>query len=78
MSGQEKHLTLEPLMRYSPNCVRNYRGPFRKESFKGIGILRTFLDHAEHEVHQLFERHYTLPAEILLSFFCTVCIVRFF
>jgi hexosaminidase len=27
MSGQEEHLTLERLIRYSRNCVRNYREP---------------------------------------------------
>jgi hypothetical protein len=38
-----------------------------EEAFKGV--LRTFLDRARHEVHQLFECHFTLPAEILFSFF---------
>jgi hypothetical protein len=40
---------------------------FREKPFKGV--LRAFLYHIEHEPHQLLERHFTVPAEILFPFF---------
>ncbi|MDR1147361.1 MAG: hypothetical protein LBK66_01900 [Spirochaetaceae bacterium] len=37
---------------------------FREEPLKSV--LKTFLDHAEHEIHQLFERYFTILTEIQL------------
>jgi hypothetical protein len=46
-----------------------------KKPFKRV--LQTLLHHAEHEPHQLFERHLTVPGEILLPFLGTALICRF-
>jgi hypothetical protein len=33
------------------------------------GVFGAFLDHAEHELYQFFEEHFTIPGELLCSFF---------
>jgi hypothetical protein len=40
MSGQEKHLTLERLMSYSLNYIRNYRVPYFYYFFSKIILLQ--------------------------------------
>jgi hypothetical protein len=49
----------------------------RRNPQKTALIVLLLLHHIEHEVHQFFEGHFTISAEILLSFFGTVFIFCF-
>jgi hypothetical protein len=67
------------LLPYQVECLLRhvYRPVYLQEKpFKSV--LRAFLHHVEHKPHQLFERHFALPGEILCAFLRAAFIFRRF